>query len=152
MGTLSEFSVMTAAAGAGHREARRAPWALACGPDVPGISARGTRAHTVPSAWASPELPTPPGASPLPCLPSPAPSSGERAQLPTAPSARAPRTPPQAPRESECARVGEGEETKDAEPRDPRASRIARTLSTVRGSLRKSEALLGAWLEARFLQ
>lgn len=73
MGTLSEFSVMTAAAGAGHREARLAPWALACGPDVPGISTRGTRAHTVPSAWAGPELPTPPGASPLPCLPSPAP-------------------------------------------------------------------------------
>ena len=39
-----------------------------------------------------------------------------------------------------------------AEPQEPRASRIAGTLSTVRGSLRMSEALLGAWLEARFLQ
>ena len=48
--------------------------------------------------------------------------------------------------------MGEGEETKDAEPRDPTTCRIARTLSAVRGALRVSEALLGAWLEARFLQ
>lgn len=47
--------------------------------------------------------------------------------------------------------MGEGEETKDAEPRDPRASRIARLFPPSR-HLRISEALLGAWLEARFLQ
>ena len=46
----------------------------------------------------------------------------------------------------------EGEGTKDAEPRDPTTCRIARTLSAVRGALRVSEALLGGWLEARFLQ
>ena len=74
-------------------EAQRAPWALACGPDVPGISALGTRAHTVPSAWASPELPTPPWrlTSALPSLSRP--SSGERARLPTQPPLPAPSAP-----------------------------------------------------------
>lgn len=122
---------MAVAGGARHWEAPRAPWALSCCPDVPGISTPRTRVHTqcpVPPgpAQRSPPLPAPHLSPPFP-LPPHQPceivlQSG-RSLFPPSPVYCPP--PPPAP---ECVTVGMemGRDgwTEDAESCDPQNVKV----------------------------